>query len=216
MHLRRRSLRLAFAGALTLAASTGPALADPVLAYIGPGAGFAAAGSLLVLAGTFAMAFGIILVWPLKAVVKVLRTRGRSKAKVKRMIVLGLDGFDPGLAQRYSEEGRMPNFRALAEQGCFRPLATEARALDALAHDELWRGMLELELRALDAIGQLLVEADARLNTIARADTRVTRLRTIPGVGPRLAEILVATIDDPKRFRNARQVACYAGLTPKQ
>ena len=37
----------------------------------------------------------------------------------------------------------------------------------------------------------------------------------MPGVGPRLAEILVATIDDPHRFRNARQVSSYAGLTPK-
>lgn len=105
--------------------------------------------------------------------------------------------------------------RAWTAEG-FRQTATEARALEALAHDQLWRGMLDLELRALDAVGQLLVEADARLNAIARADERVTRLRTIPGVGPRLAEIIVATIDDPKRFRNARQVACYAGLTPKQ
>jgi len=128
MHLRRRSLRLAFASALTLALSTGSALA-----YIGTGAGFAAAGSLLVLAGTFALAFGIILVWPLKAVVKVFRMRGRSKAKVKRMIVLGLDGFDPGLAQRYGEEGRMPNFRALAEQGCFRPLATAMPSISPVA-----------------------------------------------------------------------------------
>ena len=42
-------------------------LARPAFAYIGPGAGFAAAGSLLVLAGTFAMALGIILIWPFKA-----------------------------------------------------------------------------------------------------------------------------------------------------
>ena len=39
--------------------------AEPALAYIGPGAGFAAAGSLLVLLGTFLLAFGFILLWPL-------------------------------------------------------------------------------------------------------------------------------------------------------
>ena len=42
-----------------------------------------------------------------------------TKPKVKRMIVVGLDGFDPGLAKRFSEEGLMPNFKALEEQGCF-------------------------------------------------------------------------------------------------
>ncbi len=48
------------------------------LAYIGPGAGFAAAGSLLVLLGTFALAFGIILIWPFKAAIKVVYRRGKT------------------------------------------------------------------------------------------------------------------------------------------
>jgi hypothetical protein len=41
-------------------------------------------------------------------------------------------------------------------------------------------------------------------------------LRTIPGVGPRTAEILVACIDDPHRFENGRQVSAYFGLVPRQ
>ncbi len=41
-------------------------------------------------------------------------------------------------------------------------------------------------------------------------------LRTIPGVGPRLAEIAVAIIDDPHRFRSGKHVASYVGLTPRQ
>jgi transposase len=44
----------------------------------------------------------------------------------------------------------------------------------------------------------------------------VIRLQTIPGVGPRLGELVVAMIDDPKRFKNARQVGAYAGLTPRR
>jgi transposase len=108
-----------------------------------------------------------------------------------------------------------PGHRAWTTEGR-RQMAMHATSLKTVVDDELWRGMLELELRALDDVEQLLAEADAKLNAMARADERVRRLRTIPGVGPRLAEIIVATIDDPKRFRNARQVACYAGLTPKQ
>jgi transposase len=43
--------------------------------------------------------------------------------------------------------------------------------------------------------------------------------QTVPGVGPRLAETVVAHVahlDDPHRFKSARQVASYAGLVPKQ
>ena len=47
-------------------------------------------------------------------------------------------------------------------------------------------------------------------------DPRIVRLRTIPGIGPRTAEILVAFIDDPHRFENGRQVAAYFGLVPRQ
>jgi predicted AlkP superfamily phosphohydrolase/phosphomutase len=128
MSSTRRPLRLALGAGLALTL-----LCEPALAYIGPGAGFAAAGSLLVLLGTFALAFGIILIWPIKAVVKVFTMRGKSAAKVKRLVIVGLDGFDPGLAQRYMDEGKMPNFKKLAEQGCFHPLATAMPSISPVA-----------------------------------------------------------------------------------
>lgn len=128
MPLRSRSLRAALIAGLGLGLA-----AEPALAYIGPGAGFAAAGSLLVLLGTFLLAFGIILLWPLKAVARVFLTRGKSQAKVKRMIVVGLDGFDPGLAKQYMDEGRMPNFKRLAEKGCFFPLGTAMPSISPVA-----------------------------------------------------------------------------------
>ena len=108
-------------------------LAAPASAYIGPGAGFAAAGSVLILLGTFLMAFGIVLIWPLKAVVRVFVHRGKTKPKVKRMIVVGLDGFDPGLARQFASQGSMPNFERLAAQGCFHPLATACPSISPVA-----------------------------------------------------------------------------------
>jgi len=107
--------------------------AEPALAYIGPGAGFAAAGSLLVLLGTFLLAFGIILLWPLKAAVRVFTHRKRTSAKVKRLVIVGLDGFDPGLARRFMAEGRMPNFQRLAERGCFHDLGTAMPSISPVA-----------------------------------------------------------------------------------
>ncbi len=41
-------------------------------------------------------------------------------------------------------------------------------------------------------------------------------MRTIPGVGPRLSEAVVAWIDDPHRFRDARAVGAYVGLVPRR
>ena len=59
-------------------------------------------------------------------------------------------------------------------------------------------------------------QVEQKLDAIGAADARVRRLRTIPGVGPRLAEIVVATLDDPHRFKSRREVAAYAGLVPRQ
>jgi predicted AlkP superfamily phosphohydrolase/phosphomutase len=123
-----RKLRLAglFALVLTIGAT-------PASAYIGPGAGFAAAGSVLILLATFLLAFGIVLLWPLKAVVRLFIRRGKTKPKVKRMVVIGLDGFDPGLARKFSAEGLMPNFDALAKEGCFHELGTAYPSISPVA-----------------------------------------------------------------------------------
>ena len=123
-----RKLRIA-----ALVAVTASLTAAPASAYIGPGAGIAAAGSVLVLLGTFVLAFGIVLLWPLKAAVRLFVRRGKTKPKVKRMIVVGLDGFDPGLARKYMDEGRMPNFKALSESGCFRELGTAYPSISPVA-----------------------------------------------------------------------------------
>ena len=51
---------------------------------------------------------------------------------------------------------------------------------------------------------------------LAAEDERVQLLQTIPGVGRKTAEVVVAYVDDPHRFQNARQVSSYAGLVPKR
>jgi len=91
-----------------------------------------------------------------------------------------------------------------------------ARPLSECDGDTLWRGQLDLELRLLEAVSALIKEADKKLDAIAAQDERVRRLKTIPQVGTRLAELVVSTLDDAKRFKTARQVSAYAGLVPKQ
>jgi len=81
---------------------------------------------------------------------------------------------------------------------------------------QLWRGQLYLELTALDQIQSLISIAEKKLDTIAASSKSVKRLQTVPGVGPRLAEWVVAVIDNPQRFRNGKQVGAYIGLCPRQ
>ena len=42
------------------------------------------------------------------------------------------------------------------------------------------------------------------------------RLRSIPGIGPIGATAVVATMGDPKAFRNGRHFAAFLGLVPRQ
>lgn len=91
-----------------------------------------------------------------------------------------------------------------------------AKELAACGAEELWRGQLHCELTALEQAGGLIDDVEKKLDELAARDDGVELLQSIPGVGPRLAEMVVAVIDDPKRFKNARQVGAYAGLTPRR
>ena len=44
----------------------------------------------------------------------------------------------------------------------------------------------------------------------------MTKLAQIPGIGPITASALVASIGDAKSFENARQLAAWLGLVPRQ
>ena len=91
-----------------------------------------------------------------------------------------------------------------------------ARPLDEVDFDDFWRAQLALALEELDSLERLIGAVDRKLDAVGKSDERVRRLQTIPGVGPRLAEIVVAIVDKPERFKRANQVAAYAGLTPRQ
>lgn len=54
------------------------------------------------------------------------------------------------------------------------------------------------------------------LDRIGKRHPGVQLLRTIPGVGARTAEAIVAYLDDPQRFSRGSQVASYFGLVPRQ
>jgi len=91
-----------------------------------------------------------------------------------------------------------------------------ARPWEAVNAYELWRAELHEELKALKESKERVARIEKKLDEINEADDSVKQLQTIPGVGPRTAEALVAVIDDPHRFRKANQLGSYLGMVPKQ
>lgn len=89
-------------------------------------------------------------------------------------------------------------------------------------------GLAELELSGAVGVQRDLLleertEIDSKIARVTRELDRIARekpavwlLRTIPGVGPRTAEAVVAYIDDPRRFARNRQIGVYFGLVPCQ
>ena len=106
----------------------------PELAYIGPGAGFAFLGSFVSILGGVLLGLISFLLWPIRVLWGAVTGRqGYKHAKVKKLIFLGLDGLDPGLAERYMKEGKLPNLSRLREQGSFHRLRTTFPALSPVA-----------------------------------------------------------------------------------
>jgi transposase len=95
-------------------------------------------------------------------------------------------------------------------------IAEHRKPLADCSLGDLWRGELDLELIQLEHLRQHQHQIHKQLQAIARADERVQLLETIPGVGRKTAEVVVAYLDDPHRFQNARQVSSYAGMVPRR
>jgi transposase len=74
----------------------------------------------------------------------------------------------------------------------------------------------DLLLEEVEALNRQVRRVEQELNRRAQQTPAVARLRSIPGVGPRTAEAVVAFIDDPQRFPHAKAVGRYFGLVPCQ
>jgi len=110
---------------------------EPAVAYIGPGAGFALGGSFIFALLGFLLALGAMFMWPIRLLIRRLRSRGRLRhARAKRVVVLGLDGMDFGLTKKWLEAGHLPNFARVLEKGGFLPLQTTLPAVSPVA----WSG----------------------------------------------------------------------------
>jgi len=117
--------------AVTAAVIVSPATAH---AYIGPGAGFALISSFLTLLIAFFTAFFALLTFPFRAAIRATkRRRSLKRSRVKKVIVLGLDGLEPTICEKMMDDGELPNMKRLMEQGAYRRLGTSTPALSPVA-----------------------------------------------------------------------------------
>jgi predicted AlkP superfamily phosphohydrolase/phosphomutase len=111
-------------------------------AYVGPGAGFAFLGSAFVAIATIGLAIVTIALWPLTLIWRKMRGRGVPKgARARRVVVVGLDGLDPKLVDRFISEGRLPNMKALSQSGSYSRLGTTLPALSPVAWSSFQTGV---------------------------------------------------------------------------
>ena len=104
------------------------------LAYIGPGAGFAIAGSLLAVLLAVAANVASLVFWPFRACWGYVRSRrALRRAHIRKLIFIGFDGMDPRLTERWMAEGKLPNLARLAGRGAYRRLRTTLPALSPVA-----------------------------------------------------------------------------------
>jgi transposase len=114
------------------------------------------------------------------------------------------------------EQRHLPSGRKAWDGVEYQKLRELGRELADCGKDELWRGMVQIELRRLEELWHHLEVVEKKLNELAASDERVKRLKEVPGVGTRTAELVVALIDDPARFGRGREVCSYGGLAPRK
>jgi transposase len=110
----------------------------------------------------------------------------------------------------------------LAEFGVWigRSTAALTRQLPRLAQEEhlpaLFRPILAHTLEHLRRIDERVAECDARIREHVKHSEAAQRLQGILGLGPLTASALIATIANPRDFRNGRQMSAWGGLVPRQ
>lgn len=84
---------------------------------------------------------------------------------------------------------------------------------EALPESSRW--LLEEHLDDLDRVQKKIARAEEKLEAMTAGDALVEQLKRLPGIGPVTAYTLAAEIGRFDRFRTAKQLCRYCGLSPR-
>jgi transposase len=93
----------------------------------------------------------------------------------------------------------------------------EDSGIDA-PHDlsEIMREELRRFQEELSTVDQRIKDYDKKIERLTAEDDRSKRIMSLPGIGPVTAAAIVSSIGNANDFQNARQLAAWVGLTPRQ
>jgi transposase len=91
----------------------------------------------------------------------------------------------------------------------------QAQDWSEVTTETLWWVQLTNLLEELELLGEQLKGVTQYLDRYLATQPGGTLLMSIPGVGPRTAEAILAYTDDVHRFMRSKQYGAYFGLTPK-
>ena len=80
----------------------------------------------------------------------------------------------------------------------------------------VFRQLLARLAEHLNELDRQVGELEVQIGSWHRENEASRKLAQIPGIGPITASALVASIGDAKSFKNARQMAAWLGLVPRQ
>jgi len=116
-------------------------LPNILTAYIGPGAGFAFLSSFLVFFLTFILAIFSLLSWPFRFLFKLIKGKKTyKKSTVNQAVVIGLDGMEPTLVEKFMNEGKLPHLSELKKSGTYKRLDTTIPAISPVAWSSFMTG----------------------------------------------------------------------------
>lgn len=142
---------------------------------------------------------------------ELIRSRGvlidkRTMCKNQLHAVLrGRHLHSPYPGRRLFTRAGIAYLKALIENEWKEDLAARTRVEMGLAELECLNTQIRRLTKLLDEFAQQ-----------PQVKPALTLLKTIPGIGPRTAEAVLAYIDDPKRFERVSEVGSYFGLVPSQ
>ncbi len=124
-------------------------------AYAGPGAGFAVLSSFWTLFVAFLYSLYAFFTWPFRHLLRLFRRRKKfGKQQIKRAVIVGFDGMDPELAERFINEGKLPNLAKLREHGTFKKLRTTFPPISPVAWSTFMTGVNPGKHNIYDFLGR--------------------------------------------------------------
>ena len=144
---------------------------------------------------------------------RLVRTRAslvrmRSRLKSQIHAVLADFALSPGARGQHRGAGLVQAPALFCKAG--------RRWLSEQELPEASRQRVEINLRVIDGLDGEIQGVSKTMRARFAGDERVRRLMPIPGIGLFSAATVVGEIWDVKRFPSPRQLASWAGLTPKE